>query len=45
MLDDPTMTALDWMTSVAPESLLAANDAQPMIMLRAGLISRAAYAG
>ncbi|MDQ1485215.1 MAG: hypothetical protein QOJ62_908 [Actinomycetota bacterium] len=45
MLDDPTMTALDWMTSVAPESLLAANDAQPMIMLRAGLTSRAAYAG
>jgi CelD/BcsL family acetyltransferase involved in cellulose biosynthesis len=37
MLDDPEMTSLDWMTSVAPESLLATNAAAPMLMLRAGV--------
>jgi Acetyltransferase (GNAT) domain len=41
MLDEPDMTALDWMTSVAPESLLATNAVAPMIMLRAGLGGRA----
>lgn len=40
MLNDSDMTALDWMTSVAPESLLATNAAAPMIMLRAGLSGR-----
>jgi hypothetical protein len=34
------MVALDWMTSVAPESLLATNAATPMVMLRAGLGQR-----
>jgi hypothetical protein len=37
MLDEPEMVALDWMTSVAPESLLATNASAPMVMLRAGL--------
>ena len=40
MLDEPGMVALDWMTSVAPESLLATNGAAPMVMLRAGLGER-----
>jgi len=40
MLDEPEMVALDWMTSVAPESLLATNAAAPMVMLRAGLGQR-----
>jgi Acetyltransferase (GNAT) domain len=40
MLDEPEMIALDWMTSVAPESLLATNAAAPMLMLRAGLGQR-----
>jgi hypothetical protein len=40
MLDEPEMVALDWMTSVAPESLLATNTAAPMVMLRAGLGQR-----
>ncbi|HEY3925231.1 MAG TPA: GNAT family N-acetyltransferase [Acidothermaceae bacterium] len=40
MLDEPQMVALDWMTSVAPESLLATNAAAPMVMLRAGLGQR-----
>lgn len=34
MLDDPTLTTLDWMTSVASEALLATNDADPMVVLR-----------
>jgi hypothetical protein len=34
MLDEPTMSLLDWMTSVAPESLVAQNDAQPVVVLR-----------
>jgi len=41
MLDDPDMEALDWMTSIAPESLLAANAHAPMVMLRAGVGVRA----
>ena len=40
MLDDPDMSSLDWMTSVAPESLLATNAAAPMVVLRAGLTGR-----
>ena len=34
MLDDPALTTLDWMTSVASEALLATNDADPMVVLR-----------
>ena len=41
MLDEPSMTALDWMTSVAPESLLATNATRPMVVLRAGVGARA----
>jgi Acetyltransferase (GNAT) domain len=37
MLDEPAMNALDWMTSVAPESLLATNASEPMVTLRAGV--------
>lgn len=33
MLDDPTLTALDWMTSVASEALLATNDRDPMVVV------------
>jgi GNAT acetyltransferase-like protein len=40
MLDEPDMIALDWMTSVAPESLLATNAAAPMVTLRAGIGQR-----
>jgi len=41
MLDEPDMVALDWMTSVAPESLLATNAIAPMVVLRAGIGRRA----
>jgi CelD/BcsL family acetyltransferase involved in cellulose biosynthesis len=41
MLDDPVMTALDWMTSVATESLLTTNGSRPTIVLRAGVGIRA----
>jgi hypothetical protein len=34
-LDDPAKERLDWMTSVAPESLLAANELQPVSVVRA----------
>jgi hypothetical protein len=37
MLDEPAIEALDWMTSIAPESLLAANAEAPMVVLRAGV--------
>ncbi|MFL6139849.1 MAG: GNAT family N-acetyltransferase [Frankiaceae bacterium] len=37
MLDDPRKDALDWMTPFAPEALLVANDAQPVVSLRAHL--------
>jgi hypothetical protein len=37
MLDEPAMNTLDWMTSVAPESLLATNASGEMVMLRAGV--------
>lgn len=34
MLDDPTLSTLDWMTAVASEALLATNDEDPMVVLR-----------
>jgi Acetyltransferase (GNAT) domain len=37
MLDDPHKSCLDWMTPIAPEALLVANDAQPVVTLRAHL--------
>jgi hypothetical protein len=33
VLEDELFTTLDWMTSVAPEKLLAANSVDPMVML------------
>lgn len=33
VLDDELFTELDWMTSVAPEKLLAANAGDPMVMV------------
>lgn len=36
VLHDPTLTRLDWMTSVAPETLLAANHADELVELRVG---------
>lgn len=33
VLDDPSFRTLDWMTSVAPEKLLATNAADPMLLL------------
>jgi CelD/BcsL family acetyltransferase involved in cellulose biosynthesis len=35
MIDDPAVHTLDWMTSIAPESLLVANAAEPVVTLRA----------
>jgi hypothetical protein len=35
MLDERAMTALDWMTSLAPDSLVAQNDAEQVVVLRA----------
>jgi CelD/BcsL family acetyltransferase involved in cellulose biosynthesis len=35
MLDDPAKQTLDWMTSIAPESLLGANATEPVATLRA----------
>ena len=37
MLDEPAMTELDWMTSLAPDSLLAQNGAQQVVVLRTPL--------
>jgi hypothetical protein len=34
MLDTPSMTELDWMTSTAADSLIAQNDSQPVVVLR-----------
>jgi GNAT acetyltransferase-like protein len=34
-LDEPALERLDWMTAVAPESLLAANELQPVSVVRA----------
>jgi len=36
VLDDPAFESLDWMTSVASETLLAANDRQPVSFVHAG---------
>ena len=30
------VTTFDWMTAVAPESLLGRNDADPMVLVRLG---------
>ena len=35
MLDDPAKTTLDWMTSIAPESLLVANHVERVVTMRA----------
>ncbi len=35
MLDDPAMITLDWMTSLAPDSLVAQNDVEQVVVLRA----------
>jgi Acetyltransferase (GNAT) domain len=37
VLDDPIFDRLDWMTSIASERLLAANDAQPVCHVRLDL--------
>jgi hypothetical protein len=34
VLDDDNYDVLDWMTGVAPDSLLAANDEEPRITVR-----------
>jgi hypothetical protein len=34
VVEDPRLAGLDWMTGVAPETLLAANDAEPLVVLR-----------
>jgi CelD/BcsL family acetyltransferase involved in cellulose biosynthesis len=36
MLDDDTFDTFDWMTSVAPESLLATNDHEAVVVVRTG---------
>jgi hypothetical protein len=41
VLDDPAMQTLDWMTSVASETLLAANDTEPVVMVQAGYLGSA----
>jgi Acetyltransferase (GNAT) domain len=35
MIDDPTKSTLDWMTSIAPESLLVANHVERVVTMRA----------
>lgn len=35
VIDDPAKQTLDWMTSIAPESLLVANAEEPVVALRA----------
>jgi Acetyltransferase (GNAT) domain len=35
-LDDEALTTFDWMTSVAPESLLGRNDEDPMVLVQLG---------
>ncbi len=34
MIDDPAKTTLDWMTSIAPESLLVANHVERVVTMR-----------
>ena len=36
VLDDEALTEFDWMTAVAPESLLGRNDADPMVLVQLG---------
>ena len=36
VLDDEAFTTLDWMTAVAPETLLAANDVDHMVLVHLG---------
>jgi hypothetical protein len=36
VLDDDLLTTFDWMTAVAPESLLGRNDADPMVLVQLG---------
>jgi hypothetical protein len=44
MLDDPSLATLDWMTSVASETLLATNASDPMVVVRmAGDRTHATY--
>ncbi|MFZ0322956.1 MAG: GNAT family N-acetyltransferase [Actinomycetes bacterium] len=33
VIDDEAFTSLDWMTAVAPDKLLATNDADPMVLV------------
>lgn len=35
MVDDPAKTSLDWMTSIAPDSLLVANHVERVVTMRA----------
>jgi hypothetical protein len=35
MIDDPAKTSLDWMTSIAPESLLVSNHVERVVTMRA----------
>jgi hypothetical protein len=37
VLDDPAYELLDWMTAIAPETLLAANDTDAVVMVQAEL--------
>jgi hypothetical protein len=34
MIDDPSKSTLDWMTSIAPESLLVANHVERVVTMR-----------
>jgi hypothetical protein len=36
VLDDDAFTTFDWMTAVAPESLLGRNDVDPMVLVQLG---------
>ena len=36
VLADETLTTFDWMTAVAPESLLGHNDSDPMVLVQLG---------
>jgi len=36
VLADPAFTTFDWMTAVAPESLLGRNDTDPMVLVQLG---------
>ena len=37
MIDDPAKSSLDWMTSIAPESLLVANHVERVVTMRANV--------